>query len=284
MASDGSRQLPTMVRYPATRAGAGTAAERAGGPYPLVVFSEGFDISSEAYDSALDRWASAGYVVADPIYPFTDAGNPGALNEADIVRHPHDLSSVITALLQAGATPDGPLSNLIDKAHIGLAGHSDGGDVTDAVAANTCCHDSRVTAAVILSGAELVSFGGSYTAAPGLPLLVTQGSADTINPPACGEQIYDGASAPKYYLDLIGAGHHAPYLSGGPYRTTAAQANAYQNVVTRVTLDFWNGYLKESSAARSAITRDGAVPGLSTLAAGTELAPQGACPGAPAGR
>jgi len=54
------------------------------------------------------------------------------------------------------------LSGLIDPTEIGVVGHSDGADVSLAVATNTCCRDPRVEAAAILSGAELASFGGSY--------------------------------------------------------------------------------------------------------------------------
>ena len=41
---------------------------------------------------------------------------------------------------------------------------------------------------------------------PWPPILVTQGDADTINPPSYGYQIYADAGPPKYLLVLHGAG------------------------------------------------------------------------------
>lgn len=279
--SNGDRSLLTVVRYPATTAGSLTVAERAAGPFPLIVFSQGFDIVPEAYAGLLDQWAAAGYVVADPAYPSTSPDSPGGPNETDIVHHPGDLSTVITAVLQTSGTPNGLLSGVVNGHLVGVAGHSDGGDITDAAAANTCCHDPRLTAAMVLSGAELTSLGGTYSAGRGLPLLVTQGSDDAINAPACSQQIYDGAASPKYYLDLLGAGHHSPYLAAGPYQAPPIQAARYQDAVSRVTVDFWNGYLKGSLTARQAITADGTTTGVSTLTGGTPVPLSGSCPGAP---
>ena len=44
------------------------------------------------------------------------------------------------------------------------------------------------------------------------PMLFTQGSADTINPPWMSLRLYraDAGSA-RYYLDLFGASHLSPY-------------------------------------------------------------------------
>lgn len=280
---EGSRQLPTTVRYPATASGPSAPAVRAGGPFPLIVFSQGFDISAEAYAALLEHWAAAGYVVADPTYPATDPGAAGGVDENDIVNHPADLSAVITAVLRAGSASTGVLSGVPDASSVGIAGHSDGGDVTDAVAANSCCRVATVRAAEVLSGAELASFGGSYDAPGALPVLVAQGSSDPINFPACSEQIYDAAGPARYYLDLLGAGHHAPYMAAGPYQAPPARAAAYQSVVTRVTTDFWDAYLKHSASALAAITVDGSQAGTSTLVAGPAVPVSGYCPGSPAG-
>ncbi|MHB1011260.1 MAG: hypothetical protein ACYC1E_19020, partial [Propionibacteriaceae bacterium] len=106
------RILPTTVRYPAMGAAggpdhAGAVPARSGGPYPLVVFSEGYDISPEAYATLLDAWTVAGYVVADPVYPFTAPTSPGGLKRSDIVNHPTDLTFVISSLLGDSAAAGG---------------------------------------------------------------------------------------------------------------------------------------------------------------------------------
>src|SRR5580692_5984743 len=103
-ASHPARLLKTTVRYPAvgTPGGpnvVGAQPLRTGSPYPLIIFSQGFDIQPEAYSLLLNAWAAAGYVVADPAYPFTSPNSPGGVVRTDIVRHPADASFVITSLL-----------------------------------------------------------------------------------------------------------------------------------------------------------------------------------------
>jgi len=274
------RTLSTTVRYPARGAPgspdqAGVPPLRTGGPYPLVVFSEGFGISPEAYALLLDTWAAAGYVVADPVYPFTAPTSPGGLVRTDIVHHPADLSFVISSLLDDAAATGSTLSGLIDPAKVGVIGHSDGGDVSLAAAVNTCCRDSRIKAAVILSGAELSWFPGTYYTTPAVPLLVVQGTDDpSYNPPSCSIQLYNQAPQPKYYLSMIGQTHESAYLMAG----------APLDVVAKVTIDFLDGYLRHSTSKLGAMSRDGTVPGLATLTNTSSLGPApGSCPGAPPG-
>ena len=236
------------------------------------MFSQGYDLSVQAYATLLTGWASAGFVVAAPTYPDTDPSDQHSLDENDITNHPADLRYVITTLLDASHESGSPLSGLIDANAIGVVGHSDGADVALAVAADTCCQDPRVKAAAILSGAELASFGGRYAFSGGVALLVAQGSADTINLPACSAQIYNAAAPPKYYLDLLGAPHEPPYADPGPD----------QQIVARVTTDFFDAELAGQTAALAAMTTDGSVGGRSSLTAST-VSPQepGTCPGAP---
>lgn len=219
---DGPRQLPTVVRYPIVHPGESGAQE----PRPLIVFSQGFAESAESYSGLLHAWAAAGFVVADPTYPRTDLDAPGGPDESDIVNHPADLRFVIGALLHAAADRSSPLHNRIDPREVAVIGQSDGGEVSLAVAENSCCRDHAVRAAVILSGAELASFGGRYFASGRVPLLVAQGTADTINAPACSAQIYDQAPPPKYYLNMVGSEHLPPYQSPGPVRREVARVVA----------------------------------------------------------
>lgn len=272
----GDRSLPTAVFYPvrgiAAAGGPDAQPDRTHAPYPLLVFSQGYDLSVQAYSTLLTDWASAGFVVAAPTYPHTDPSDQRSLDENDITNHPADLRYVISTLLEAAQGSGSPLSGLIDANEIGAVGHSDGADVTLAVAADTCCQDPRVKAAAILSGAELASFGGRYAFSGGVPLLITQGSADTINFPACSAQIYNAAASPKYYLDLLGAPHEPPYADPGPD----------QQIVAQVTTDFFDAEIAGQSAALAAMTTDGNVGGRTSLTTGPVAPPAtGACPGAP---
>ncbi|HAM02740.1 MAG TPA: hypothetical protein DCQ30_11035 [Acidimicrobiaceae bacterium] len=271
VASGPSRSLPTAVWFPATTAG-GTTPNGVHAPYPLVLFSPGYDVDLTPYTTLIEDVASAGFVVAAPLYPHTAPNDPTGVNENDIVNHPADLRFVITTLLGDAQQPGTTLSGLLNGSAIGLAGHSDGGDVALAVGADSCCFDRRVKALAVLSGAELAAFGGSYFTGPVLPMLVVQGSADTINPPPCSTQIYDGAPAPKYYLDLLGAGHLPPYADSGPDRTAVA----------RVVTDFFDATLAGQQAGTPAMGTDGNVAGVAafTTAPSAPAAP-GSCPGAP---
>jgi predicted dienelactone hydrolase len=272
-----ARSLPTRVRYPALGTPAvapapGAQPDRGHGPFPLVVFSQGFNYPAEGYAALMNAWARAGYVVADPSYPLTDPTEPDRVNEDDILHHPADLRFVISQLLNADHASSGPLHNLIDPNEIGVVGQSDGGDVSLAVAANTCCRDPRVRAAAILSGAELPAFGGRYFGAGAPPLLVIQGDQDTINAPGCSASLYDGAPAPKYYVDLLGAPHLSPYVDPGPWQSRVEQAVGA----------FLDLYLKHEPGGLTRLRRAAQAPGVTALSTTPALTGSGTyCP--PAG-
>lgn len=257
------RRIEVQVFYP-------SAGRR---PFPLIVFSPGFDISPSVYDPMVTGWASLGFVVAVPDYPFTAPGATGGVNEADIVQHPADLEATIDQILAMSSRSGNRLDGLIDGTRVAVAGQSDGGDVTDALASNSCCRDPRILAAAVLSGAELTSFGGTYGPAP-IPLLVTQGDSDTINAPACSEQVYDTGGSPRFYLDLRGAGHLPPYISD-------PAAVVYQRAVDRVTGLFWQAYLDRDASARASLDAGRDLGPAASWAAGGPLTVAGACPGAP---
>jgi predicted dienelactone hydrolase len=269
-----ARQLITSVRYPAVGTPNGkenSHAIPAQGPFPLIVFSQGYNTNDSAYAWLMDKWTSAGYVVAAPTYPFTAPTSSGGPNETDIVNHPADLRFVISTLLKnSGQTA--AVRRLFNPSKIAVIGQSDGGDVSLAVVANSCCRIKTVKAAVILSGAELARFGGSYFSGGSVPLLAVQGSADTINPPGCSKQFYDQAPQPKYYLDLIGASHLSPYTLPGSDRSTVAAATAA----------FLDRYLKGRQSAATTLKHSGTVAGVAALTNGsTAPGASTTCPGAP---
>ena len=143
----GPRTLVTYVRYPASAAHARgdiprATPDRAGAPYPLVVFGHGFDVLPSLYAQLLRAWASAGYVVAAPTFPLENADAPGGPDEADLVNQPRDMSFVISALTGRRS----PLAGLVDPERIAVAGHSDGGETALAVAYDRYFRDPRVRA------------------------------------------------------------------------------------------------------------------------------------------
>lgn len=269
-------QLPTTVWYPVTKPASANRRDR-GHRYPLLVFSQGYAQPVTNYSALIVDWASAGFVVAGPTYPHTTPSTPTTLDRgpSELGHHPAELRAVITAVLDAGRTRASVLSGKIDAAEIGLVGHSDGGDVSLAVADNSCCRYAGVKAAAILSGAEYKYFGGQYFApgTTGPPLLVVQGSDDAgYNPPVCSAQLYDAASTPKYYLNLVGATHVGPY----------EDATAWEAVVATVTTDFFDAELAGEPAAITKMTVAGDVANVAQLTTGATAPPAvGTCPTAP---
>jgi dienelactone hydrolase len=250
------RTLVTDVRYPEQRpAGGGAQPARAGGPYPLIVFGHGYDVSPSLYTGLLRAWARAGYVVAAPAFPLESPSSPDGLNETDLPHQPADMKFVISSLLAASKAPSGVLSGLIAPHEIAVAGHSDGGDTALAVAYDPRYRDRRVGAAVILSGAEIPYLSAFQIQPGGPPLLATQGTADGTNLPSATNAFYAAAPSPKYLLTLLGASHELPYSTQQPQL----------GVVERVSIAFLDHYLKNPSGSLQRLLAAGRVPGVATL-------------------
>lgn len=254
------RELTTFVRYPA----AGRpedhldlpGATPAAGPFPLIVFGHGFDVSPNFYASLLRYWTSRGFVVAAPEFPLEKPNAPDGPDRADLPNEPGDVSFLIAKLLAMSAAGDGPLRGLIDPHQVAVAGQSDGGDTALAVAYDPPYRDPLVRAAVILSGAEIPMLPAFRIESGGPPLLATQGTDDDINPPSATYQFYDPAPPPKFLLLLEGAGHLPPYSSD----------HAALSVVERVSTDFLAHYL-QGRGTLAAMEHAGQVPGVASLQA-----------------
>jgi dienelactone hydrolase len=237
-----ARPVTTFLRYPASGSG----------PWPLVVFGHGYAATPGIYAHLLRAWTLAGYIVAAPLFPLGNAHAPGGPDEADIVNQPRDISFVISQLLAASQTRTSALHGLVDPSRIAVAGQSDGGETAFAAAYDAGYRDSRIDAAVILSGAQLPGVAFRFPH-PATPLLAVQGTADTINPPSYTYAFYDAAPRPKFLLKLHGAGHLPPYTTEEPQR----------GVVERVTTAFLDRYLKHGSLDQVEQAAD--APGVATL-------------------
>ncbi len=256
------RSLLTYVRYPAlAAAGASDVPDAApatgSGPYPLVVFGGGFDVTPQVYARLLQSWTSAGYVVAAPVFPLTSPEAPGGPDEADVVNQPADMSFVISSLLAQSASAASPLAGLIDPAKVAVAGHSDGGESALAVAYGRRFHDPRVDAAMIFSGAEMSGIGGYRFPLGGPPLLAAQGTADRFNEPRYTRAYFKRAQQPKFLLRLLGAGHLPPFTYEQPQLA----------IVERVSLQFLDLYLKREPSALEGLLAASTVAGTSALVA-----------------
>ena len=151
------------------------------------------------------------------MFPLENAGAPGGPDENDLPNQPQDMSLVIDRMLS------GSIGRLVRRHRIAVAGQSDGGDTALAAAFDPRVRDARIGAAVILSGAEDPFISRFSIPARHVPLLATQGTADTINPPWMTHQFYDPAGPPKFLLELNGAGHLPPYTEPGVTLDTVAR-------------------------------------------------------------
>jgi len=236
-----ARRLATIVRWPVT-----------GGPHPLVVFAHGFALTPADYSPLLQAIASAGYVVAAPIFPLTNAHAPGGPEEADLVNQPRDVSFVITRLLALNRS-NGRFHGAVEPSRIAVAGQSDGGITALAVAYDARYRDRRVHVAIIMSGARPAAFGSFPRDGP--PLLAMQGTADPLNAPATTAAYFAVAHRPKFLVWLVGASHRPPYTDEQPQL----------GIVERSVVAFLGHYLQGRPLA--AFERAERRPGLTQLVA-----------------
>jgi len=239
------RVLVTTVRRPSS----------GGGPWPLVVFGHGFDISSEAYAALLDGIAAAGFVVAAPEFPGSSTARPGRPDERDIAEEPCDLTVVATDLESASAGT-GELAGTVRPGPIALAGQSDGATAAAfaALAIGPCrpAVAPPVGAVVAFSAnpvpADAVDRG---LAAPPAVLAIT-GSADSVNPPSHTRALFEQWPAAAWLLASADDGHLAP-------STDSTRRASIDSVV----FDFLRGTLESDPAALERMSADASVPGLS---------------------
>jgi len=255
------RSLVTVIRYPALGPASrtdvpGAPPDRRAGPFPLIVFGHGFAVTPAPYAPLLQAWARAGYVVVAPIFPLENANAPGGPDESDLPNQPRDMRLVISRMLAASGDPHNALAGLIKPGQIAVSGQSDGGETALAVAYDRYYQDRRVRAAVILSGAQLPG-GGFAFPSPSPPLLATQGTTDTINPPPYTYAFFDAAPRPKYLLKLLGARHLPPYTYQQPQLS----------IVERVTIAFLDRYLKSDRRGVARMRAAGSVSPAATLIA-----------------
>jgi predicted dienelactone hydrolase len=176
--------------------------------------------------------------------------------ERDLPNQPFDVTFLIDSLTAAANTPSDPLHQLINPTQVAVAGQSDGGNTVVATSYNSAYQDHRIKAAVVLSGARYGYPGGTWFPAGSPPLLATQGTADTINPPALTNDFFTADPQPdKYLLCMQGAPHLDPYVA----------RNTYEHVVTQVTTAFLHATLYQLPGSLDTMMQAGAVPGVAAF-------------------
>ena len=252
------RPLRVTIRYPTEAGAASPAAESAdaaaiAGPRALVVFAHGFALTDQTYPRFLHDLAASGFVVADPEFPLSSSALPGPASD-DVVEQARDLGFVADRVLDRATRP-APLLPVVFGDKLGVIGHSDGGVTAVGFAANSCCADPRVGAAVILSGAIARFPGGWFTtAAP--PVLVLHGDADEVNPLSSSQGVYIAARAPKLFAVVRGGSHIGAF-----------EDDSSRPAVVAFVADFLSAYVLGDAAAASRLVSDADVPGVLSLRA-----------------
>ncbi len=190
--------LTASVRYPAQASGIDAAF--APGSFPLVVVmhgNSGYDTSYLGYNYLLDQLASQGFVAMSIYAPV------GVMIET----RARAILAHINIMAQNNANP-GLFQGHIDLNHIGIAGHSRGGEAVVRAA--------RINAAEglgwnIQAGVSIAPTDYHHYGDPGIPLLVIYGSNDGdvagTWPDRTCFNIYDEAGRPRSFIFVYGATH-----------------------------------------------------------------------------
>ncbi|WP_374946640.1 alpha/beta fold hydrolase [Agreia sp.] len=145
---------------------------------PTVVLIAGRDL-------AIDYLGTLAHLLAEEDFRVLRIASSGTWSQTLDV---HGLASGVIDVMDAVGVTDA-----------WLGGHAFGGSIARAVALD---HHDRVNG-VLLLGVE----SGDLTLAEGLPVLVIQGSADDITPPANGEALQASAPDRVSLVSIDGGGH-----------------------------------------------------------------------------
>lgn len=239
-----NRNIPTVLYYPATSAGANTPV--AAGTFPIVVIGHGFTMGADAYDTYGDTLAQAGYIVA---LPTTETGFAPSHTNFGL-----DLAFLVDKLYAENNNAASPFYQHV-QSNSCIMGHSMGAGCTMLGAAN----NSNVTCTVTLALAETNPSAISAAANVAVPSLVLSGSDDCVTPAATNQTpAYNALPGCKVFVSLTNGGHcgfadfnfncnfgEMTCNPGGP-----SMPSATQRAITRALLRPWlDRYLKGNTAA-----------------------------------
>ncbi|MEU5905912.1 chlorophyllase [Micromonospora sp. NPDC047527] len=246
------RALPVTLWYPAAGKAGGVAkrsATAAEGRFPVVMFSHGFTAHPDDYAPLLTRWATAGFVVAAPIFPHTSRGSDGKL--VDVLNQPADVSYALTQVLALDGKAGDGLRGRLATDRVAAAGHSAGAVTT--IGLFTGGRDERLVAGVVFAGTA-VGVGTAF-AGVSAPQLFVHGELDEVVEYAAGKAAYEKVPWPKALLSLPKGDHGRALLSDA--KTL--------RVVSDTSIEFLRWSLYGDAAAKERISTGATRGGLATF-------------------
>ena len=262
--SQRNKDVPVKIYYPDGH-----------GPFPVIIFSHGALASKDEYGGLGKYWASHGYVSIHPSHAdsIADSGFQGTLLEAihdpgAWENRPRDISFVIDSLAELQELVPG-LKGKLDRARIGVGGHSFGAFTAQAIGGATvwvpgsrrahCFYDKRVKAVVMLSpqGEGEMGLTAHSWDKFRVPMLLMIGSKDFgpehQAPSWRAAPFHRAPAGDKYEVELAGATHMI-----FAERSVAAGAPGHGFQCARIqTTAFWDAYLKGNALAKEYLKTNG---------------------------
>ncbi|MEP0854234.1 MULTISPECIES: alpha/beta hydrolase family protein [Cyanophyceae] len=257
------RQLPVKVYYPQGQ-----------GSFPVIIFSHGGGGGSkEGFSYLGEFWASQGYISIHPSHSDSSSLRETEDNAQPLEYRPQDVSFVIDSLQALeGKIPQ--LRGKIDRARIGVAGHSFGaysalwmaGQMVDtAQRKDVSFRDPRVRAFLAISPPGTGRGGLDERSWDRItaPVMIVSGSNERGDDWRM-EPFKNMPAGNKYYL-LFQDAYHSSYndYKPGGRRGLMQDRETIQNIHTHLqsaSIAFWDSYLKQDNAAKQFLQSD-ALPG-----------------------
>jgi predicted dienelactone hydrolase len=274
--SDGLRNkmIPLLIEYP-----------KVDRPCPVIIFSHGSGSAGNAYANLLQFWASHGYVVIAPTHAESQSlQDPsmqsfrGSMNDASVTSsnwgdRVRDLTTVIAELNKLQEFYPS-LKDMIDIAHVGVAGHAYGAYTAQLVGGATIkmtskspaenLRDKRVQAVLLLDGQGPDTEGLTKDSWKdfNIPLMTLTGNEPGLRGRGADwklQPIFLSPAGDKYGAIIAGANHFS--FSGRFAGQVAANgkvlpsSKAYEGVKV-LSLAFWDAYLKRDAKAKEYLQSD----------------------------
>jgi dienelactone hydrolase len=267
------RDVPVKIYYPAEIAAAK-------GKLPVIIFSHGLGGSRDGYGYLGKYWASHDYVSVHLSHHGTDTEAVMANGLADmkrtlqiIVTNPmnavdrcKDISFAIDQITAANDDDKSPLKNRLDLKHIGMAGHSFGGNTTMLIAGELTLSgrslaDDRITCAIAMSPpvARPKNMWDKVYAGVKIPLFVMTGTLDDSpigESKAADRRVpYDHvANIPAYLITFTGGDHMV--FSGRRIAADQPKDHHFHELILQGTTAYWDAYLRGDESAKKWLKDD----------------------------